>query len=345
MRLRISLVVVSLLLSAAIGFALRRSESESSGGERKLRIGLSLDTLEVERWQHDRDLFTARARELGADVLAISASGDDERQVRDCQGLINDKVDVLVIVAHDGTAMAEAVRRAHEAAIPVIAYDRLILGCDLDLYVTCDNVRVGELQAGYIADRFKGKKARIVRIIGPKSDNNAALFKIGQDHVLQPLIDRGELTIVHEDYDDGWRADVAKRIVTAAITQAGRNIDAVLSPGDFTSGAVVQALSEEGLAGKVLVTGQDADLVACQRIVEGTQAMTIYKPLKQLAIRAADLAVKLGRRQPIVVRDSINNGKIDVPTVLLPVTVVDRESMDRTVIAEGFHTHAEIYGK
>src|SRR5438046_448288 len=121
----------------------------------------------------------------------------------------------------------------------------------------------------------KDRKKKIVRIYGAKTDNNARLYKRGQDKVLAPVIDRGEIEVVHEDWTQDWKPENAKKIASAAITKAGANFDAILASNDGTAGGAIQALSEEGLAGKVLVTGQDAELSACQRIVNGTQAMTI----------------------------------------------------------------------
>ncbi|MDB6168966.1 MAG: xylF, partial [Verrucomicrobia bacterium] len=267
MKPRIALVILSLVLSLLIGITLRRGGAGAGfDGPRRPLIGLSMDTLEVERWQHDRDLFVARAKELGADVMVISANGNDTRQVRDCEALISNKISALVIIPHDGAAMAKGVNLAHEAHIPVLAYDRLILNCDLDLYLTFDNVHVGELQAGYLVDHLKGRKARIVRLLGSKTDNNAFLFKQGQDNILNPAIARGDIEIVHEDWCDGWRPENAKKVLNAAITKSGRDIDAVLCSADILSAGAIQVLLEEGLAGKVLVTGQDADLSSCQRI-------------------------------------------------------------------------------
>ncbi len=346
MKPRLALVVLSLVLSLLIGLTLRRGSGAAAGdGPRRPVIGLSMDTLEVERWQHDRDLFVARANELGADVKVVSANGDDVRQVRDCEALVANKISALVIIPHDGAAMAKGVALAHEAHIPVLAYDRLILNCDLDLYLTFDNVKVGELQAGYLVDRLKGRKARIVRLLGSKTDNNAFLFKQGQDNVLNPAIARGDIEIVHEDWCDGWRPENAKKVLNAAITKAGHNIDAVLCSADILSGGAIQVLLEEGLAGKVLVTGQDADLASCQRIVEGTQSMTIYKPLKVLASTAAELAVKMAKGQVIVAKEELDNGKVKVPSIFLKVQVVDKDTMDSTVIADGFHTRESIYRK
>jgi D-xylose transport system substrate-binding protein len=304
-----------------------------------------MDTLKEERWQGDRDNFVTHAGEAGADVLVEAANGDDVRQVKDVEALISRGVDVLVIIPHDGAAMATAVAKAHEAGIPVLAYDRLITNCDLDIYMTFDNVKVGELQAKYLVDRLAqmgGGKKRIVRIYGSKTDNNAVLFKQGQDNVLQPLIASGAIEVVHEDWAEDWRPENAKRIANAAITKAG-SFDGLLASNDGTAGGAIQALTEEGLAGKVIVTGQDAELAACQRIVAGTQAMTIYKPLSRLATQAAELAVKLAQRKPVIARAEVDNGKVKVPSVLLDVVLVTKENMRETVVKDGFHKEAEIY--
>src|SRR5436309_2368709 len=171
MNLRIFLVVASCVVSLITGFVISRSGSstENITTRAKPLIGLSLDTLKEERWQGDRDLFVAHARELGADVLVQSANSDDTRQIGDVQALISRRVDVLVIVPHNGGAMAKAVNMAHDAGIPVLAYDRLITGCDLDLYMTFDNEKVGELQAQFLVDHLpKDRKKKIVRIMARK---------------------------------------------------------------------------------------------------------------------------------------------------------------------------------
>lgn len=346
MKFRIFLVVASCAVSLITGFVLSRGGSplEVANARAKPLIGLAMDTLKEERWQGDRDLFVARANELGAEVLVQSANSDDTRQIGDVQALISRRVDVLVIVPHNGGAMAKAVNMAHDAGIPVLAYDRLITDCDLDLYMTFDNVKVGELQARFLVDRLqKDGKKKIVRIYGAKTDHNAVLFKQGQDNILGPLINKGEFEIVHEDWTQDWKPENAKKIANAAITKAGPNFDAILASNDGTAGGAIQALSEEGLAGKIPVTGQDAELSACQRIVNGTQAMTIYKPLSQLAKQAAEVAIRMAKGRPVFALSKINNGEIDVPSILLDVVVVTKENMMDTVIKDGFHKATEVY--
>ena len=306
-------------------------------------IGLSLDTLKEERWQRDRDTFVAAAQKLGATVIVQSANSDDIRQVRDVESLISRNVDVLVIVPHNGAAMTRAVKSANDAKIPVIAYDRLILNANIDYYLTFDNVKVGEAQAGYAAARLPaGRKARIVRIYGAPTDNNAKLFKQGQDNVLQPLIAAGKVEVVHEDWALDWKPENAKKIMNAAITKVGRDIDAVVVSNDGTAGGAIQALIEEGLGGKVLVTGQDADLAACQRIQRGTQAMTVYKPLKNLATLAARVAVDVAKGSKPATTATLDNGSKQVPSIFEAIVAVDKANLMSTVVADGFHAAAAL---
>ena len=346
MTARLLLVIVSLVASVLIGLALasRGGHPPDAAYDAGVVIGLSLDTLKEARWQADRDMFVKRAGELGAEVRVLAANSDDTVQISDVEKLITNGVDVLVIVPHDGTAMAKGVRMAHEAGIPVIAYDRIIRDSDLDLYVSFDNERVGELQAKFLVEHLPTPgKGRIVRIYGAKTDNNAAQFKHGQDRVLEPLIQRGDIEVVHEDWAEEWKPENAKRIVNAAITANGSRIDAVLASNDGTAGGAIQALSEEGLAGRVLVTGQDAETVALQRIAVGTQAMTLYKPLRTLASGAAELAVQMAKRRVVVAGQSVDNGHGPVPSVLFDVVTVTRDNMLDTVVRDGQATYDDVY--
>jgi D-xylose transport system substrate-binding protein len=347
MDIRNVLMVVSLALSIILGLLLGRGRQDvdtpGAGGGRP-KIGLSLDTLKEARWQADRDLFIAQCNQLGAEVLVNSANSDDSQQARDVQSLLTAGIRVLVIVPHDGLAMAASVAAAKRANVPVIAYDRIVRNADLDLYISFDNVRVGQQQANYLVDHLKTPgHGKIVRLFGAPTDNNAKLFKQGQDEILKPYLDRHDIEVVHEDWVEDWRPENAKRIVNAAITK-GVTFEAVLASNDGSASGAVQALSEAGLAGKVLVTGQDAEVAACQRIASGTQAMTIYKPLKQLAALSAQTAVALARGTPVVANSQVNNSSKDVPAILRDTIVVTKENLLETVVKDGFHTYDEIYG-
>ena len=351
MSARNLLMIVSLGLSVLIGVTLAsRGQAGASdgsasraGGSKQPVIGLSMDTLKEARWQVDRDLFTRRCEELGARVLVQSANSDDTQQMKDVQSLLTAGAQLLVIIPHDGLAMSAAVDLAHKSDVPVIAYDRIIRDCDLDLYLSFDNVRVGEMQARYLVDHLPTPgRGRLVRIYGAPSDNNARLFKQGQDNILKPYIDRGEIEVLHEDWAEDWKPENAKRIANAAISK-GAKFDAILASNDGTAGGAIQALVEEGLAGKIIVTGQDAELAACQRIAGGMQAMTVYKPIKRLATTAAEMAVNMARGKPIVARDVVSNGAIEVPSILCEIIAVERANLVQTVVRDAFHTYDDVF--
>ena len=339
------LVVASMAVSAALGLALARGGRGPAAGGPSARplIGLSLDTLKEERWQRDRDAFEAQAKELGADLLIQAANSDDTRQMQDVQALISRRVGAIILAPHNGAAMAKAVELAHEAGIPVISYDRLITGADEDLYVAFDAVRIGESQAAAMLAKLKGRRpVRLVRIQGAKTDHNSFLIREGQDKILGPLIAKGEVKVLHEDWAQDWRPENAKKIMNAALTKFGRGIDAVLSANDGTAGGAIQALSEEGLADAVVV-GQDAELAACQRIAAGTQAATIYKPTRLEVSAALDAAIKLARGRPVVARDELDNGKARIPTILRDTIAVTRENLLDTVVKDGYHSYDDVY--
>lgn len=312
----------------------RSANQEQGGNGRRVRIGLSMDSLQLERWQHDRDIFVRRAGELGADVLVQSADGNDATQVQQAESLLSQGVDVLVVIPHNSEIAATIVNSAKSQGVPVLSYDRLIRDSDVDLYISFDNERVGEMQAKYLVDH--APKGNYILIGGAPTDNNAQLLRQGQMKVLQPAIDRGDIKIVADQWAKDWLPSEALRHTENALTQAGNKVVAVVASNDSTAGGVVQALQEQKLAGKVLVSGQDADVPALKRILAGTQTMTVYKPLQLLATRGAEAAVALARKQPVNADRTVNNGKKDVPSILLTPVVVDKNNIEQTVVKDGF---------
>jgi D-xylose transport system substrate-binding protein len=306
-----------------------------------VRIGLSMDTLKEERWQRDRDLFVARAKELGAEVLVQSANGDDKAQVQQSENLLTQGVDVLVVIPHNGEVAATIVESARARNVPVVSYDRLIRSSEPALYVSFDNEKVGEMQARYLLER--APKGNYVLIGGAPTDNNALLFRKGQMNVLKPAIDRGDVKVVSDQWAKDWLASEALRICEDALTKSNRDVVAVVASNDATAGGAVSALETAGVAGKVLVSGQDADLAGLQRIVAGTQSMTVYKPVHLLARRAAEAAVALARGEQVDAPARINNGKVDVPSILLEPVVVDKANIDETVVKDGYQKKEAVY--
>ena len=221
----------------------------NQGSGNKIKIGLSLDTLKEERWQHDRDLFVAKCKALGADVLVQAANSDDALQNSQAENLLTEGVNVLVVVPHNGKSAATIVESAHKAGVPVLAYDRLINDCDLDLYVSFDNVKVGEMQADYLVKHEP--KGNYVFIGGAPTDNNALMFREGQMNILKPYVDRGDIKVVADQWATDWQAVEALKITENALTKNNNKVDAVLVSNDGTAGGAIQALSEQNLAGKV----------------------------------------------------------------------------------------------
>ena len=338
----------ALILAAFFGvFAVACvSESNSETGNaakksEKIRIGFSMDTLKEERWQKDRDLFVKRAEELGAEVIVQSADGKDDVQVRQAESMLTQGVDVLVVIPHNAEVSASIVEAAKRQNIPVISYDRLIRNSEPDLYISFDNEKVGEMQARYLLER--APRGNYILIGGAPTDNNAKLFRKGQMNVLQPAIDRKEINVVADQWAKDWLADEALRHTENALTLANNDVAAIVASNDATAGGAIQALNAQNLAGKVLVSGQDADLPALQRIVAGTQAMTVYKPVSQLAPRAAEAAVRLARKEKIETLAKINNGKTDVASILLEPIAVDKNNLNETVVKDGYQKAENIY--
>lgn len=309
-------------------------------GSGPVRIGFSMDTLKEERWQRDKALVEKRCQEVGAQCEILVADGSDSAQINQAQSFLTKGFDVLIVAPHNGQVAASIVEAAHRQGVPVISYDRLIRNSDVDLYVSHQVVKIGQMQAQYALDNRP--KGNYVLIGGSQTDNNAVLLIEGQMNVLQPAVDRGDIKIVTKQYAREWLASEALRIMEDALTKNNNNIQAVVASNDGTAGGAISALPPE-LVGKILVTGQDAALDAVQRIVEGRQSMTIYKPIQPLAFSAVDSAIKLANGEKVDAKDKINNGKIEVPAMLFEPMVLDKNNVMQTVIKDGYHKLEDVY--
>ncbi len=343
MKIRVAALCILLTASCV------NAPKETAGGQQQtathggpVRIGFSMDTLKEERWQRDKELVEERAKEVGAVLDVQVANGDDAVQTKQADNMLTKGVDVLIVAPHNGEIAASIVEAAHRKGVPVISYDRLIRNADVDLYLSHQVERIGEMQAEYALKYVP--KGNYLLIGGSPTDYNALLLRKGQMNVLKPAVDRKDIKIVSDQFAREWKAEEALRLTEDALTRTGNKIAAIVASNDGTAGGAISALEAAGLGGKVLVTGQDAQKDAVQRIVAGTQTMTIYKPIKPLAFSAVDAAIKLAKKEPVTASDKINNGKKDVPAILLEPVVVDKSNVDSTIIKDGYHTHAEIYG-
>lgn len=314
--------------------------------EEVLQIGFSFDSFVIERWLRDRDAFVITAKNQGAEVNVQVANGDADTQISQIKYFIKKKMDVIVIVATDGDKLKEVVREAKEAGIKIIAYDRLIHNADTDLYISFDNEQVGREMAKALIN-ISPEGGDIYMINGPESDNNAAIINRG----FLEVINESKLNVVYNKSCANWNADLAAEYVEDALPKY-RNVKGIMCGNDDLASATFRVLSENRLAGKVSIVGQDADLAACQRIVEGTQTMTVFKQVEDLAKTAAYLAVALAKGEDITgpsinssyyAEETISDGTYDIPFYKLDCIPVTVENMDEVIINSGFHTKEDVY--
>jgi len=306
-----------------------------------VKVGLLLHALDKERWENDRDFFVEKVNELGGEVEVRVADNLSETQLEQANELLSDGVDVLVVVPVDQFAAAQIVVNAHEKEVSVISYDRLIKNCNLDYYVSTDNVEIGRLQAEYLTTiRPNGNYALIG---GAISDNNSQFLYLGQMNVLQPLVEKGDISIVYNSFTDHWGEDEGYEH-TKNLLEDSEEVDAIIAANDAIALGVTKALKEAGKEGEVLVAGMDADLNNLHEIVAGNQTCTIYKPYEKLASTAAELAMTLGSSGECERSfQTVSNGARLVPAVLHDAMVVNKENLKLTVISEGYQTEEEIY--
>ena len=327
--------------AAAGGDETATAEASAAGDDGKILIGLSFDSLSIERWQRDRDYFVAKAKELGAECVFQSAEGDARQQNAQCETLLAQGVDALVIVPKSATAAARAVDAAKAQGVPVVCYDRLIMNCEPDVYVSFDSVRVGRMQAQALIDKTDGK-GKYFLLGGDPGDHNAHLLRQGQEEALAPHVESGAIEIIGKDWAIDWSPKSAREIMENVLVSHGTDIDAIVASHDGTASGAIQALKQQGLEGKVEVSGQDADLEGSRRVLRGTQAITVYKPLKALAERAAEITVKLAKGEEIEAETTINNEKVDVPAVFLEPIPLSQDNVLEVLVGDNFYTEEQL---
>ncbi len=338
---RIILISIGLLTVITLSVACNKTDSKSANNtqvdEDKIQIGMCFDSFVIERWQLDRDVFVSTAKGLGAEVYVQNANGDVDKQKEQIEYFIKKKIDALVIIPIDSEAISKVVLRAKNAGIKIISYDRLIKNANADLYISFDNEIVGKIMAeAMIAAGLPNK--RVLMLCGSPKDNNVALVKQGFTNVMN----KNNIYIIDISYANNWKAEFAASYIYDNMDKV-KKADAIMFGNDDLATQGVRALSEKRLMDKVKVVGQDADLAACQRIVEGTQLMTVYKPVDKLAKQAAEYAVKLIQGEKLENAQSINDGNYDVQYIALEPIAVNKDNMDEVIIDSGFHLREDVY--
>lgn len=311
------------------------AEVSFAEGAKPIKIGIAIDSLKIERWQTDVAALQERAEQLGAEVLVRSADGDDELQLKQVNELLASAIDVLVLVPHNTDKAFRAVEAAHAKKVPVISYDRLVRNAPVDLFIGFDAFSVGLLQAQALVDR--APKGNYILLGGSPSDDNSRIVRNGQMKVLEPYIKSGDIHVVADLWVPDWSPTQAYVMVKEELQKTSQ-LAAIVASNDGTAGGAIEALADSGMAGKVLVSGQDADLAAVIRLFTGTQLMTVYKPVNQEGRLAAEAAVQIARGETVHTEAAIKNGSGTVKAVLLMPVGVTTENVKSTVLKDGFQS-------
>ncbi|SFC50152.1 sugar ABC transporter substrate-binding protein [Clostridium uliginosum] len=314
-------------------------KSVKNSQRKEIVIGVALISQREDRWVREKIAMEEYANKKGVTLKLENAEYDFAKQVEQVDYLISQGIDVLILLPVDESNLnsADMVQKAHEAGIKVISYDALIRNSDVDLYISFNNERVGELQGRFLIEKVpKG----IYFIMYGTPD---IWFKKGAMKYIQPLADVGNIRIVADKAIKGWDPRLAFNIVKDVLDENKNKIDAILAPNDPIAGVTIQVLKERGLAGKVAVTGQDADLAAVRRIIEGTQSMTVFKDTRELGKTAIDAAIKLANGEPIDITKMVNNGKIDLPSILIAPIAIDKNNIKSVLIDSGYLKESEVY--
>ncbi|MBJ7357951.1 MAG: substrate-binding domain-containing protein [Nocardioides sp.] len=306
------------------------------------KVGVILpDTESSVRWESaDRPELEKAFEAAGVEYTIQNAEGDAEKMGTIADGMIADGVTVLAIVNLDSESGAAIQEEAAAQGVKTIDYDRLTLGGSADYYVSFDNTVVGELQGQGLADCLGDKPANIVYLNGSPTDNNATLFSAGAHSVLDPIT---SYTVVGEQAVPDWDNEQAVTIFEQLFTQADGKVDGVLAANDGLGGSVISVLEENGLAGQVPVTGQDATVEGLQNVLAGTQCMTVYKSAKLEAGALADAAIALvnGEEAETTGTTEDSEGGRDVPSILLEPVSITKDNV-KDVIDDGGQTAADV---
>jgi D-xylose transport system substrate-binding protein len=328
------------LLSIVAAGALAVSATVASA---QVVVGVSWNNFQEERWKTDEAAIKAALDAAGAKYISADAQSSAEKQLTDIENLISQGANVLIVLAQDSEAVAPAVQKAVDEGIPVIGYDRLIEN-EKAFYITFDNVEVGRMQAREV---FKVKPTgNYIFIKGNSADPNADFVHGGQVEVLKEAMDKGDIKNVGESYTDNWDPANAQKSTEQFLTANDNKVDAVVSSNDGMAGGAVAALTAQGLAGSVAVSGQDGDLAALNRVALGTQTVSVWKDSRALGKAAGEAAIELAGGKALdqvtgVVKFSNGPKKVEMNSILLAPVPITKDNLN-VVIDAGWISKDEV---
>ncbi len=293
-------------------------------GERII-VGLAMKTQVQPRWQFEVNIMQEKAKDMGVDLLVQWANDDISKQASQVENLLSQGAKVLIIVPVDDKTAGSFVEKAHAAKVPVISYDIGIQNADVDYFTTRDNHKVGKLQAeGALQAAPTGN---YVLVKGDQANNVARELVESWDVVLKPQIDSGKIKVVSDQWNKDWLPDGALKQAENALTANNNDVKAFVTANDGMASGVAQAIRAQNLAGKTYLSGLDVDKANAQLIVEGTQTLSVWTKIDEMAVAALQAAVALAKGEKPQADTTTNNGKANVPTKLIDVVAVNKENM------------------
>ena len=347
-RTRVS--AVALLLAAAIGGPFASTDVWADD----VKIGFLLKTMQEERYQQDKAAFEAKAQELGAEVIFDSANNNEQTQLAKFENMLAKGAQVIVMQPVNSGTAGNMVRMANEEGVRVVGYDSMLTDGPLDVMVMQDSWAVGKLQGEALVEWLQAKKGKVegkvALIRGQPGDSNATAMRSG---VLEIVQANPGLELIVDQSHEGWAPDKAMATAENTLTKYNNQVDGFIANNSGMARGVIAALDAQGLAdaSKVFVAGSDADLTNLQFVAKGKETVEIWKKVKPLAEKAAEVAVLLAKSpdtpvtEIVTVDKTINNGSVDVPTIVTPIVAVTKGNLKDTVIKEGLYTEAQIYGQ
>lgn len=333
--------VIALLLATSISSCVKSNKVGAGSGQRKIKVGFILATMNEERYTKDKTYFTDFVRSQGAEVEFASCDGKVDLQTAKVETLLSKGVDVLVIQPVNGEAASSVVALAKKDSVPVVAYDRLIKNADIDAYVTQNSFQVGVLQAEAAVKNTNGK-GNYILLMGEAGHSVADEISRG---VVSVLVKHPGVRLVVKQNHPNWSSALALATVENALTKNKNNIQAILANNDGMALGAVQALDEQKLSGKVFVAGADADLTAIKDILKNKQSMTVLKGIKPLAEEAVKVALALAKKEPFKFDETKNNGLKNVPVINTPVVKITKDNIQSEIVNTGFHTQQSVFGE
>lgn len=346
------ILVVLALVVGAVGSVAQAQD--------KIKVGLSFSDFATERWKNEEVLMRALLEEKGYEVISQEANHDVKLQNDQIDNMISQGAKAIIVVAEDGDAAATAAKNAADEGVLVIAYDRLIKSDGIAAYVSFNNVEVGRQQALGVmtAVDIEGGEwtaenpLKLVKLGGSPTDNNAILFRQGQDEIVDPYVEQGIIEVVADQWVDNWDAANALNIMDNILTAQDNQIDAVVASNDGTALGALEALAAQGLAGVVPISGQDATAPGCNSIVKGELTVSILKDIRNLSPLAVDLtdALLQGKSEDFgleeyTLAELTNDPDMEgsVMAYFLPVEQVNADNVYELVVVSGFQSYDDVY--